>query len=248
MRIPAIRGRIERRVLVNYRVDPEVLARLLPAPFRPQTVEGHGLAGICLIRLAEIRPKGLPARLGVSSENAAHRIAVEWDDRGTVRQGVFIRRRDTDSLLNVLAGGRVFPGTHHRARFSGRETARQVELTVVSDDAMTRIAVRGATVETLPCDSIFQSLEDASRFFQAGSLGYSPSGQRNRFQGLELNCHNWQMTPLAIEAVESSYFDDRSRFPEGSIRFDSALLMRDIEHEWHGQPDLGGYELELAPA
>ncbi len=35
MRIPAIRGVIDRRILVNYRVDPSVLAGLLPEPFRP---------------------------------------------------------------------------------------------------------------------------------------------------------------------------------------------------------------------
>lgn len=36
MRIPVVRGVIERRILVNYRVDPEVLAPLLPSPFRPK--------------------------------------------------------------------------------------------------------------------------------------------------------------------------------------------------------------------
>ena len=30
----------------------------------------------------------------------------------------------------------------------------------------------------------------------------------------------------------------RSVFPEGSIDFDWALLMRGIEHEWHGEQDL----------
>jgi hypothetical protein len=32
--------------------------------------------------------------------------------------------------------------------------------------------------------------------------------------------------------MESSFFDDRNRFPAGSIEFDSALLMRGIKHEW----------------
>ena len=76
MRIPTIRGVIDRRVLVNFRVDPDVLARVCPAPFRPQIVNGFGVAGICLIRLKSIRPKLFPACLGISSENAAHRIAV----------------------------------------------------------------------------------------------------------------------------------------------------------------------------
>src|SRR6187455_1434032 len=89
MRIPVIRGLIERRILVNYRVDPEVLASLLPQPFRPKLVHGYGMVGICLIRLRNIRPWGLPVWLGISSENAAHRAAVEWDGGG----GLQIHRR-----------------------------------------------------------------------------------------------------------------------------------------------------------
>ena len=51
MRIPVIRGVIDRRILVNYRVDPDALSRLLPEPFQPQFVNGVGIGGICLIRL-----------------------------------------------------------------------------------------------------------------------------------------------------------------------------------------------------
>jgi hypothetical protein len=43
---------------------------------------------------------------------------------------------------------------------------------------------------------------------------------------------------LEVERVRSSFFDDKSLFPEGSIEFDCALLMRNIEHEWHGKGDL----------
>lgn len=32
---------VERRLLVNYRVDPEIAARLLPMPLRPQQVVGN---------------------------------------------------------------------------------------------------------------------------------------------------------------------------------------------------------------
>ena len=79
MRLSSVRGLIRRRILVNFRVDPGVVMNRLPAPFEPMRVRGHALVGICLIRLKQIRPRGLPATLGVSSENAAHRIAVEWN-------------------------------------------------------------------------------------------------------------------------------------------------------------------------
>ena len=61
MQLPIVQGVIARRLLVNYRVRPDVIARLLPAPFRPKLVGGMALTGICLIRLEEIRPRHLPA-------------------------------------------------------------------------------------------------------------------------------------------------------------------------------------------
>src|SRR5258706_16338757 len=119
MRLPVIKGTIKRRPLVNSRADPAVVQRILPHPFRPKLHRGHSLVGICLIRLEGIRPAGFPALVGLSSENAAHRIAVEWTDAsGVSREGVFIPRRDTGSMITRLGGGRIFPGEHHPARFS----------------------------------------------------------------------------------------------------------------------------------
>ena len=238
MKIPVIRGLIDRRILINYRVDPGVLAAQLPAPFRPKLVRGFGMVGICLIRLAQIRPRGLPAWLGFNSENAAHRTAVEWEDQGLTHQGVYVRRRDSNSRLNALIGGRVFPGFHHHARFTLDEAADHWNVALQSDDGVTSLSVRTRRAEGLSAASIFTSLDEASAFFAAGSLGYSDAREAGEYQGLELRCRNWQVEPLAVDEVRSSYFDDLSLFPRGSIQFDNALLMRGIEHEWHGHADL----------
>jgi hypothetical protein len=238
MRIPVIHGVIDRRILVNYHVDPSVLAPLLPAPFRPKVTHGVGMVGICLIRLKKVRPTFAPSWLGISSENAAHRTAVEWDDHGTLREGVYVRRRDTNSWLNSLAGGRLFPGIHHHARFAVTETADRFNVALRSDDGITSMSVGGHRTDKLPASSVFDSLEEISAFFQAGSLGYSATPDPSRFQGLELRCRNWRVEPLEVDEMRSSFFEDVSLFPKGSIEFDCALLMRGIEHEWRGQPDL----------
>jgi uncharacterized protein YqjF (DUF2071 family) len=233
MRIPVIRGVIERRLLINFRVDPDVLAATLPVPFRPKLAGGFGMVGICLIRLARVRPKGWPAWLGIGSENAAHRTAVVWDGG----EGVYIRRRDTSSRLNAIAGGRIFPGVHHHARFTANETADRISVTLTSDDGETSVAVSGKVADRLPASSIFGSVTEASEFFRVGSLGYSPT-RDGRLQGLELRCDNWAVQALDVDQVRSSYFDDQSIFPKESIAYDCTLLMRDIHHEWHGRPDL----------
>jgi len=246
MKIPIVRGLIDRRILVNYRVDPKVLAPLLPSPFRPKIVQGFGMVGICLIRLRNVRLRRLPAWLGISSENAAHRAAVEWEEDGLMREGVFIRRRDTNSRLNSFAGGRLFPGVHHRARFTVRESASRFEVALRSNDGETSMSVEADLAERFPAGSLFGSLARASAFFQAGSLGYSPTSRSNAFQGLELCCPVWKVEPLTVSKVESSYFGDPAVFPAGSIEFDCALLMRGIEHEWHGRPDLCCSTAEMA--
>lgn len=232
MKFPAIQGIIHRRILANYRVAPEVLERLLPAPFRPKLINGFGIAGICLIGLQDIRPRKTPSWLGLSSENAAHRVAVEWDDHGQLKEGVYIFRRDTSSWFNTVAGGRVFPGMHHHATFEVCETNNRVGVTFVSDDRQTWAKVAGHVTSRLPSSSVFPTLETASMFFAGGSLGYSVTRDPHRFDGLELHTQAWAVEPLEIEQIESSLFDDQTQFPNGSIEFDCALLMRDIPHEW----------------
>src|SRR5262249_39001586 len=247
MRIPVIRGVIDRRILVNFRADPTVPAPALPRPFRPKLVNGVGMAGVCLIRLKHLRPNFLPPFLGISSENAAHRVAVEWEQDGEPREGVFIPRRDTSSRLNTLAGGRLFPGVHHHAAFQVQEHDDEYRIELNSDDRRTHLLVESHLVQQLPSTSIFGSLKEASDFFVRGSLGYSVTAKPDQFDGLELRSFNWQVRPLAVDKVESSFFENRALFPPGSVKFDCALLMRGIEHEWHGRGRMcAGCEQALA--
>jgi hypothetical protein len=233
MKVPKVHGVIGRRLLVNFRVEPTVIQRHLPAPFRPKLHDGHAVAGICLIRLENIRPLRFPRMLGLSSENAAHRIAVVWDDDAGSHEGVYIPRRDTGSLMNHLAGGRLFPGEHHRASFRVEEAADRIALTMSSADGLVHVDVAGRIADQLPAASIFQTLDAASQFFEPGSIGYSATASGSRLDGVVLKTHSWKVAPLAIERVSSTYFEDRMLFPAGSVTFDCALIMRNIAHEWH---------------
>jgi len=228
--LPPMRGVIDRRILVNYRVDPAIVDDILPEPFHPQTVKGHAVGGICLIRLRDLRPKGIPPQLGVGSENAAHRIAVEWTEGNEQRTGVYVPRRDTNSRVITLLGGRLFPGVHHHASFEVHEYDDRYEVSMTSDDDETHVSVTGKRAESLPTGSIFDSVSEASRFFEQGSLGHSPNERKEEYEAIELRTFEWEVTPLAVEDVESSYFE---QFSDDSVTFDHALLMEGIEHEWH---------------
>lgn len=238
MRLPTIQGIIRRRILANFCVDPEVIQRQIPARFRPKLHDGYAVAGICMIGLEGIRPKLMPKSMGVSSENAAHRIAVLWDEDGVTKEGVFISRRDTNSQLNHLLGGRIFPGEHHQATFGVTESGSTIHLTMASIDGKIKIEINAQPARDLPAASIFSTIDQASAFFREGSLGYSVTREPGRLDGLTLRTDEWRVEPLDVNRIHSSYFSDETKFPKGSIRFDHALLMRNVAHEWQSASNL----------
>ena len=239
MRLPVIYGLIRRRLLVNFRVDADVMRKFLPEPFRPKLQRGYAIAGICLIRLEQIRPGWLPRWVGISSENAAHRIAVLWDDRsGQLQEGVYIPRRDTGSLLNHFAGGRIFPGEHNLAEFRVSDDGVQIEMSIRARDNRMSVDLKAHEANALPSTSCFASLAESSAFFEGGSIGYSVTRDCCRLDGIRLKTQDWQVRPLAVDQVESSFFADESIFPPGSAAFDHALIMRNVIHQWHDVADL----------
>lgn len=232
MALPTLDGVIDRRVLVNYRVDPARLARLLPAGLRPQVAGGAAIGGICLIRLSALRPRGLPHRVGMRSENAAHRFAVEWDAGGGTRSGVYIVRRDTASRAVVALGGRLFPGVHGRARFTVDEPGEDVRIAVRTADGGGDLVVEGRTSDVFPADSALGDLAGASAFFERGAVGVSPG--RRGLEAVELETLDWTVAPLRLDRLDSAYFG-REDGQLGRCEIDNALVMRGVRHRWHAR-------------
>ncbi len=125
--------------------------------------------------------------------------------------GVFIPRRDTDSVFNQLVGGKVFPGEHHAARFRVEAYGERINFEVKSKDGEVAVEIRGRVAAELPAASGFGTLAEASKFFEPGSLGYSVTGDAARLDGLTLKTKTWKVEALDVEHVFSSYFADETK-------------------------------------
>jgi Uncharacterized conserved protein (COG2071) len=235
MRTPIFCGVVKRRFLLNYRADPKIVSRLLPAPFHPKLYHGYAIVGVCLVRLESLRPRGLPLWLGVSSENAVHRIASEWiDSKGIPREGVFVARRDTDLWLSTILGGELFGGGYHRARFVVEESVGHAEFVCRSLDKTTEVSFSGDDALQLPVSSCFKSLQE--EFFRSANSGGSLAEDSDSLEGIALEAKDCTVRPFRISRVSCSFFDDQHRFPTGSVEFDHALVMRDTAHAWRLEP------------
>ncbi|NUR30332.1 MAG: hypothetical protein HOV83_31520 [Catenulispora sp.] len=225
---------IARRVLITYAVDPDIAAALLPAPFRPDLSLGPALGGICLLRLRGIRPAGVPARfgvrLGLGMESAAHRLAVEWDTPEGVATGVYVFRRDTDSVLVARLGGL------RHAAFGVIEGGGRYSLAAQSSDGAMNVAFTGEQTAAMPAASVFTGPDVASAFFHCASIGHSPARDGGGHVATRLATPPWRGIPVRADYVQSSFFEDRARFPKGTAVFDSAIAMHDVPARWEPAP------------
>jgi hypothetical protein len=225
--VKRLRAQVRRRLLVTYRVDPAVARSLVPEPFRPQIVDGSAVAGVCLIGLQAVRPGWFRPRLGFRTENVAHRVAVEWDEGGRTRAGVYIVERHSSSLLPVLAGGRLFPGVQMPAKFLLDETASRFRVTMSAPGIEVAVDARLGGPWT---SSLFPTVDAASAFYQHGSVGWSPRRDGTGLESLELTSADWAVEPAEIISIRSSFFGS---LPVGSAVLDSVVAMRDLPFVWN---------------
>jgi len=236
--LPKIEGVIARRMLLNFRADAELVQRLLPAPLEVDQQHGHAIVGVCLIRLENLRPHGVPAALGLSSENMAHRVAIRYPTDEGMRPGVFIWRRETDQRMVELLGGRLFPSVHHHARFEVQEDEKHLAMDVSRHDGKSDVSFSARVLPEWRGTPSFETSDEVSDFFRKGDCGFSCSLRGDELEGLQLKTLNWAMVPMEVESQHCAFYSDPSRFPAGSLEFDCGLLMRGIPHEWHQITDV----------
>jgi hypothetical protein len=208
---------IERRLLVNYRIDPERVAAFLPRPF--------------LIRMSRVRPARVPPIAGLASENLAHRFAVEWDDAEGTHTGVYVPRRETSSRFAATVGHRLFPGAYHLARFQVRQSDVRLRVDVRSLDGKVALSAEVTPAAGLRSE-LFQNVDAAIDFFRRGDRGFSPSPDHACLDSVSLHAASWAARPMSIARMRSSLFDDPAAFPDGACALDSALLMTNIAARW----------------
>ena len=223
-----VTGIIDHRILLNFRIDPEVMKKNLPSAFKPKLVQGNAIGGICQVSLSEMRAKGMPSILGTGSHNAAHRIAVD----SSQGEGVYVTRRDTSSWLNTMSGGRVFPGVYSKANFDISVSGDLYSVKIENNKNNLIMSIHAELVSFLPEGSVFKSTEEVSKFFMTGNIGWSSRSQSDQFDAIELTTDEWRMEPLKVHECFSAYFSNTSMFPKGSVEFDSAMIMRNLKHSW----------------
>lgn len=240
------RGVIDRKVIVQYRVDPDVLALQLPEPYRPRLIRGVGVAGVCVFRVRGFHHRLLPTILQNVSENIVYRVGVEWTEDQKLCAGVYTLRQETSSLLKSTLERRTSWGTrlfHAHIRVDDHEGTYRIA--ACSRDAQFRLLIQAQLQREFTAHSVFRSAEDAAEFLERQfEASVNPDDSRptvlgtRHATGLDEYNVGWHVEPLAIQQLVTEFFDDTARFPAGAIQFDCAVVASSVQPAWSSEPGL----------
>ncbi len=232
MRMPAVHDRQGRRILILYRFSPELAGSCLRPGYEARQFKGYALGGIALVRRHGVRSPLIPARI-ISSENALHFVDAVQTVRQRAEARAMIMRHDTSSRLHAWIGGRGrWQCPHYHARFRVVESPESIDICGDSDDRQMHVAVQARLTRGMRRESMFRSTDQVLRLLQNELRGL---GLIHRDRGgsaeprLALRC---EVIPLRVDRLESSFFGDSTWFPRGTVEFDSAYWLRDVELVW----------------
>lgn len=225
----AIRGTLRSRLLINSVVDPDEVRPLLPAGLRPHVVGDGTVVGCCLLDIAQVRPRPLPAAFGTGLRAIAHRISVEWDGpTGGTEVGVYVPTRHTDSRAAIVAGGRWFPGVHRAAEIELVDHGHQLEWSVAPTDRVTpfglTVVVSTATVSASP------PLETIGATCLGAAIGLSPD-HHGALEAARMHPAHRRAAPAQIDQLESQFL---AQFTTATPA--PSYLMRGVDVVWTREP------------
>lgn len=232
MGMSAVPARIDRRILILYRIAPEHAERMMVPGHQPRKLKGYSLGGIALVRCARVHSPLLPARM-MACENALHFVCGLRIVQQRAEASALVMRYDTSSRLHAWIGGeRRWHCRHHHARFEVQESPEMIDIECDSDDRRSHVAIQAHLDRKICRQSVFHSTDQVLHLLQSElrSLGLTRcdgSGSSRR-----RSIRQSQLIPLRVDRLESSLFEDQQRFPAGSVQFDSAYWLRDDELVW----------------
>ena len=221
--VPDIRARVVERLIFNFALPPEALARRLPPGLRPAVVHGAAVASFCILDLENVVFGPIPDRMGVRNVNCAHRFAVI--DESTGEPSVYVVERNTNSRLGAFLSSLGFPGKHPWVDARIERDVDAWEVTI--GDLFSARARRAASLRS----SLFPSLEVFAAFLASGVRSYCPAVKPDTLNVVDLHKEEGAYEALEAERVTDRLLSEWLDAPE-TLPIDSAMRNAGGAYRW----------------
>ena len=228
-------GRLAECVLLAYRTPAASVRALLPAGLELVTHGDWAFWNIVVCRVADMRPAGLPAWLGISYQHVAYRLYTRARTAdGTSIEGLYFLRSDADNTLIASTGNWLSDFRFHHARIDLRATDAAVELRVNSRNDRrgdARLSASETAVAELAPGSCFTSVAEAAAFLKYRPLGLAVDARRATLKLAEVfrDEQQWQERPLQVTAARWEFLESLGQH---DVRLEWASRVAPIYYRW----------------
>jgi uncharacterized protein YqjF (DUF2071 family) len=219
--------------LVNFRMAPETLARVLPPPLEPDVYRGQAFLSVVIAEMEQMRPAFMPPALGITYQQVVYRAVVRCGDQ----RGVHFLRSDADNPLMVVMGNLLSFFRFHEARVVRASGAglHHFDLVAASGDHADIHATFdvGRGSRAVPASSVFPDIDKAQRFLVELYTAFRPSSDGATMSSVDIERGRWHIRMVDAPRARFDLMDGSHPFPAGSTTLDSVIYVEDIEYLWH---------------
>ena len=221
MAIPrTVKAVLRERLIFNFRLKPEALAKYLPATWlKPQVMNGWSVVSFCILDLEQTTLWPLPGIFGYRTTSCAYRCGVIDASGSTPQPSVYITDRQTDLPLIARLAPWLLLDTILMVRPELQHGSSETDVAVryLDNQFMFKGAVRPATSFQ---SEVFQSIDEFAHFIKGGVSSYTPSVYGDQLTRVDLVKDEPQYEPLT-PTVEFDWLD--GAWADAGVQLDSAV-------------------------
>ena len=235
MRFPkhvfAVQTVFRRCLLVNFAVDPDELASVLPAHVEPDVVDGEAYLSVVVGEMENMRPAGVPRLLGFTYDQVVYRAVVRCGDE----RGVHFLRSDADSRTMTALGNLMSFFRFHRSDIVFRAHDGVLDLDVVTTspvgaDIHATYSI-GSPAAVLPPSSAFASLELAKTWLVELYAAFHHAPGNDWIDVVRIKRGDWDLRVVTDERAIYDFMHAGHTFTKA--RLDSVFLVGDVPYHWY---------------
>ena len=222
---------------INYAVQPDRLAQLLPAPLVPELFEGSAWLQVLMSSLRDMRPQGLGSAFGVSFYQVSYRAAVRYQNaEGQWRRGGYFVRSETNHAVMRAVGNTLVEFKFHDFGSAQMLMVRDGDLLTVGVDAEVPGGKLVATVDTRPLDgppasSVWRSLAHLQEPLVECYDAYGVDRDGGWLYTLTIDRDPWAARFVAAPELYCEYVDT-GPLGGNAARLDSILHIPRCAYRW----------------
>ncbi|GDY21985.1 hypothetical protein LBMAG56_33320 [Verrucomicrobiota bacterium] len=228
-------GRLAECVLLAYRTPAASVRALVPAGLELVTHGDWAFWNIVVCRVADMRPAGLPAWLGISYSHVAYRLyARARTADGANVEGLYFLRSEADNALIAGAGNWFSDFRFHRAAIDLQATDSAVDLRVISRNGRkgdASLSAREMPAPELAPGSCFDTAAEAAAFLKYRPLGLAVDARSATLKLAEVFRHEqqWQERPLQVTAARWQFL---ASLGQHDAQLEWASRVAPIDYRW----------------